>query len=106
MQLSSRCAGCRDEIASCSERAFIQLSVREALKLLLFSSAKEALNFEDEVCQSVRANKAVNVLQRGWQVKGDTVYFDQQAQEDLKDVPALELMNHTLTYARELERIV
>ena len=52
------------------------------------------------------ADKAVNVLQRGWQVKGDTVYFDQQAQDDLKDVPALELMNHTLTYARELERIV
>ena len=53
-----------------------------------------------------KAYKAVNLLQRGWQVKGDSVYFDQQAQDDLKDVPALELMNHTLTYARELERIV
>ena len=47
-----------------------------------------------------------DVVQRGWQVKGDIVYFDQQAQDDLKDVPAVELMNHTLTYARELERIV
>lgn len=81
----------RDEIASCSERAYKQLSVTEAQKLMLFSSAKEALQFAQE---------------RGWQVKGDTVYFDQQAQDDLKDVPALELMNHTLTYARELERIV
>ena len=34
------------------------------------------------------------------------VYFDEQAQNGLKDVPAIELMNHTLTYARELERIV
>ena len=44
--------------------------------------------------------------QRGWQVKGKIVYFEQQQQADLKDLPAVELMNHTLTYARELERIV
>lgn len=81
----------RDEIASCSERAYKQLSVPEAQKLMLFTSAKEALQFAEE---------------RGWQVKGDIVYFDQQAQDDLKDLPAVELMNHTLTYARELERIV
>ena len=46
------------------------------------------------------------MMQRGWRVKGDTVYFDEQAQDDLKDVPAMELMSHALTYARELERIV
>lgn len=46
------------------------------------------------------------VLQRGWRVKGDIVYFDQQAQDNTKDLPAVELMNHTLTYAHELERIV
>ena len=45
-------------------------------------------------------------MQRGWQVKDKVVYFEQQAQDDLKDLPAVELMNHTLTYARELERIV
>lgn len=45
-------------------------------------------------------------MQRGWQVKGNIVYFEQQEQADLKDLPAVELMNHTLTYARELERIV
>ena len=45
-------------------------------------------------------------MQRGWQIKDKVVYFDQRAQDDLQDLPAVELMNHTLTYARELERIV
>lgn len=81
----------RDEIASCSERAYKQLSVPEAQKLMLFTSAKEALSYAEE---------------RGWRVKGDVVYFDQQAQDNTKDLPAVELMNHTLTYAHELERIV
>ena len=46
----SLCVTCRDEIASCSERAYKQLSVTEAQKLMLFSSAKEALQFAQEVC--------------------------------------------------------
>ena len=41
---------CRDEIASCSERAYKQLSVPEAQKLMLLTSAKEALQFAGEVC--------------------------------------------------------
>ncbi|KAL3137779.1 hypothetical protein ABBQ38_005039 [Trebouxia sp. C0009 RCD-2024] len=81
----------RDEIASCSERAYKQLSVPEAQKLMLFTSSREAAEFAE---------------QRGWQVKGNVVYFEQQEQTDMKDLPAVELMNHTLTYARELERIV
>lgn len=40
---------CRDEIASCSERAYKQLSVSEAQRLMLFSSAKEALQYAEEV---------------------------------------------------------
>ena len=39
-------------------------------------------------------------------MQGDIVYFDEQGLDGIKDVPAIELMNHTLTYARELERIV
>lgn len=45
-------------------------------------------------------------VQRGWKVQGDVVHFDGQSQDGIKDVSAIELMNHTLTYARELERIV
>ena len=41
---------CRDEIASCSERAYKQLSVAEAQKLMLFSSAKEASQYAEQVC--------------------------------------------------------
>ena len=44
----------RDEIASCSERAYKQLSVPEAQKLMLFTSAKEALQFAEQVCGHYR----------------------------------------------------
>lgn len=57
------------------------------------------------LCDPVPPDCSV-AMQRGWQVKGNIVYFEQQEQADLKDLPAVELMNHTLTYARELERIV
>ena len=50
VQVCSCCIACRDEGASCSERAYKQLSVTEAQKLMLFSSAKEALQFAQEVC--------------------------------------------------------
>ena len=41
--------GCRDEIASCSERAYSSLSIVEAKKLMLFSSDAEALKYADQV---------------------------------------------------------
>lgn len=108
---------CRDEIASCSERAYKQLSVSEAQKLMLFTSSQEAAQFAEQVLKCfilllfrlvfcVCLTLDAVTMQRGWQVKGKIVYFEQQEQADLKDLPAVELMNHTLTYARELERIV
>ena len=41
--------GCRDEIASCSERAYSSLTIAEAKKLMLFSSDAEALKYADQV---------------------------------------------------------
>ena len=40
---------CRDEIASCSERAYKQLSVSEAQKLMMFASSQEAAEFAEQV---------------------------------------------------------
>lgn len=42
-----------------------------------------------------------------WEVKNDAVYF-QKAKETApcKEIPSLQLINQTLSYARELERIV
>ena len=47
------------------------------------------------------------VAQRGWEVKGGRVVFNgMEASGSAAEVPAVDLINHALTYARELERIV
>lgn len=45
-------------------------------------------------------------VQRGWQVQDGQVLFQSNEEEGVEDVPAVDLIKHALTYARELERIV
>ncbi|KAL6182843.1 hypothetical protein ACLB2K_044255 [Fragaria x ananassa] len=84
----------RDEIAGCSEKAYDYLSVKVAQKILLFPSERELLAY-------------VNEDHPEWEVKNGGVYF-QKAKETApcKEIPSLQLINQTLSYARELERIV
>lgn len=62
--------------------------------MLLFPSERELLAF-------------INEDHPEWEVKNGGVYF-QKAKETApcKEIPSLQLINQTLSYARELERIV
>lgn len=84
----------RDEIAGCGEKAYDYLSIKDAKQMLLFSSEKEVLEY-------------INEDHPEWEVKNGLVYF-QKAKESApcKEIPSLQLINQTLSYARELERIV
>jgi len=84
----------RDEIAGCSEKAYDSLSVADAKKILMFSSD---LDLENYVVDD----------HPEWEVSGNRVFF-QKAKElaPCKEIPSLQLINQTLGYARELERIV
>ena len=44
--------------------------------------------------------------QRGWTVTSGTIHFHKAAAEDEAGAQHMELINHTLVYAKELERIV
>ncbi|MBA0737518.1 hypothetical protein Gogos_010977 [Gossypium gossypioides] len=84
----------RDEIAGCSEKAYDYLSINDARQMLLFSSDQELLEYIKEEHPD-------------WEVKNGSVYF-QKAKDSApcKEIPSLQLINQTLSYARELERIV
>ncbi|XP_022718549.1 26S proteasome non-ATPase regulatory subunit 8 homolog A-like isoform X2 [Durio zibethinus] len=84
----------RDEIAGCSEKAYDYLSINDARQMLLFSSDQELLEYIQEEHPE-------------WEVKNGFVFF-QKAKESApsKEIPSLQLINQTLSYARELERIV
>ncbi|KAH9719085.1 26S proteasome non-ATPase regulatory subunit 8 [Citrus sinensis] len=84
----------RDEIAGCSEKAYDYLSIKDARQMLLFTSDQELLEYVKEEHPE-------------WEMKDGFVFF-QKAKDSApcKEIPSLQLINQTLSYARELERIV
>ncbi|KAK3014581.1 hypothetical protein RJ639_009814 [Escallonia herrerae] len=84
----------RDEIAGCSEKAYDSLSINDARQMLLFSSDQELTEYIKEDHPE-------------WEIKNGSVIF-QKAKDSApcKEIPSLQLINQTLSYARELERIV
>lgn len=45
-------------------------------------------------------------MQRGWTIENGRVLFNTEEEEETAQVTALNVINNSLTYARELERIV
>lgn len=82
----------RNEIADCSERAFNSLPVSEAIKLLQVGDVKQLQQYAEKE-------------QRDWTIKGDTVVFG-KPEVSKNEIPSKQLIQETLTYAKELERIV
>ncbi|EKG09826.1 SAC3/GANP/Nin1/mts3/eIF-3 p25 [Macrophomina phaseolina MS6] len=86
----------RNEIASCSEKAYPSIPITDAKSLLFLDSEGAVIEFANS---------------RGWFGKDGRIYFPQQEQETLsqeKDVMQLsgQVIANTLGYARELETIV
>ena len=46
------------------------------------------------------------VLQRGWKVEAGKLVFTPLLDDDESEISAVKVIGNTLTYARELERIV
>ncbi|KAG0448370.1 hypothetical protein HPP92_027865 [Vanilla planifolia] len=84
----------RDEIAGCSEKVYDFLTIADAKKILMFSSDQELSDYIAEEHPE-------------WEIKNGCLFF-QRAKESqpCKEIPSLQLINQTLSYARELERIV
>lgn len=86
----------RSEIASCSERAYPSLPISNAKNLLFLDS-------EGAVVEFARS--------RGWEAREGRIYFPEQAEEMAqgeKDILATsgQVIQNTLSYARQLETIV
>ena len=84
----------RDSIADSSEAAYQSLPLSDALKMLNFKSSAELSDY-------------VAMREREWEVdaKNNVVRFRDDNKTDLT-VPSHKLISETLTYAKELERIV
>ncbi|PHU28111.1 26S proteasome non-ATPase regulatory subunit 8 -like protein A [Capsicum chinense] len=94
LQIHVASAADLDEIAGCSEKAYDRLSTSDARQMLLFSSDKELLQYVEQEHPE-------------WEIKGGFIIF-QKVKDSVpcKEIPSLQLITQTLSYARELERIV
>lgn len=81
----------RDEIASCSERAYQSVTLASAKKLLMFSSDSELQSYSEA---------------HGWAVRDGRIFFQGSEERGGTQIAATQLISNSLTYARELERIV
>lgn len=45
-------------------------------------------------------------VQRGWELRDGRVFFQPPEKTGVHDINALEVISNSMTYARELERIV
>lgn len=115
---------CRDEIAACSEKAYAYLSITDAKRILMFSSDQELTNYVTQVhttsnmfpfCSQILTlcNLILFRLETyfqehiEWEIKNGSVFFQKTKESSpCKEIPSLQLINQTLSYARELERIV
>ncbi|KAL8833451.1 MAG: hypothetical protein Q9170_004260 [Blastenia crenularia] len=85
----------RDEIASCSEKAYPSLPIANAKNLLFLDSEGSVVDFAQT---------------KGWVVKDGRIYFP-RSQEDMRTekeilVASGQVIENTIGYARELETIV
>lgn len=82
----------REEIAECSEKAYATMAASELQSLLMLTTEETFVEF---------------VEQRGWSLAAGTVTFAQLVEEEPKQkLPSQQLIQETLSYAKELERIV
>jgi len=82
----------RNEIADCICKAYGELNMADAQKLLALPTADQTRAF---------------VKERGWTVgQGDKLTFTKDSESKASDIPSMKLIQQQLQYARELERII
>ncbi|KAK6182498.1 hypothetical protein SNE40_010176 [Patella caerulea] len=82
----------RDEIAGCIEKAYERIAPAEAARMLFFENHKAMTEY---------------AAQRNWSTQSDNFYHYKPDEIDQDEViPAKELAEQTIEYARELEMIV
>lgn len=87
----------RNEIASCSEKAYASLPLSDAAVLLFFQNRQELLDFANS-----RPGWKINPTSEVIEFQGTGAQEEQASQ----DLPKERLVEHILSYAKELETIV
>jgi len=85
----------RDEIADCMAKAYNEVTVSEAQKLLGFTEINQLKAYATNREWEVTKNK-----------RGEMLSFAKKGAENKAEIPSMKLIQQQLQYARELERII
>lgn len=83
----------RDAIADCIEVSYESLTTEQAAEIMKFDSTQELLEYVQE-------------SRDDWILQGDILTFQPVASSGAQDIPSMEWIEQSLTYATEMERIV
>lgn len=83
----------RDAIADCMEVSYKSLTTKQAAEIMKFDSTQELLEYVQE-------------SRDDWILQGDILTFQPVASSGAQDIPSMEWIEQSLTYATEMERIV
>ncbi|CAA9987942.1 26S proteasome regulatory subunit RPN12, putative [Plasmodium knowlesi strain H] len=92
----------RYKLAECIFASSNCISSGYACELLKFVSEEDLYQFIGEYNETKTSQGECNLL---WEVRDNKIYFNNQTVH-VQDLPALEVLNNTIGYATELERIV
>ena len=81
---------CSDKIAECSEKSYKHIPAND-LATILFVDIKQLALISEE---------------RGWKFQNGQVFFPDLHTDQSLDIPSQRLINESLSYAHELERII
>lgn len=102
----------RDEIGACLEKSYERISLTEAAKRLNLKSVEEVKAFGKKVSfhglwRGMMAFTGYVCFQKNWQLGKDNIYyFVTKSAKPKEPLPAVELAEQAIFYARELEMIV
>ncbi len=94
----------RDEVASCIEAAYEELSVSEATKTLFFSKAEQMKAYAKQVSRYIII--FTHLIQRNWSQVGNKYVFAKPDKHTESALPATDLARILLDYTRELDQII
>jgi 26S proteasome regulatory subunit N12 len=83
----------RDAIADCMEVSYESLTTKQAAEIMKFDSTQELVEYVQE-------------SRDDWILQGDVLTFQPVASSGAQDIPSMEWIEQSLTYATEMERIV
>lgn len=86
----------RHEIARSAEKAYESLRFSDMQKILMIECPEEMKRF-------ISANTGVEGI--NWNISGDRIFFSKLRQE-IEEIPSFKMINLSLGYATELNRIV